>query len=211
MASKDEPGNQTPNTPDVNESELRAMHVGELRELAKREGVEGAEDLHKEDLFRAVVAKRRKGGGGSGDSGDGNQAKGSDSGGAPADSGGGVRRGPETSKSIDYSQEITSPDDEPERPGRSLVTTNHDVIRQWAEQRGGVPATVRGTEHGDHLGVLRFEFPRGGSEDRLEQVSWDEWFKTFDERRLNFLYQEERKDGSQSNFFRLENPEREDA
>jgi hypothetical protein len=215
MARNDDPGNQTPGTPDIRETELRAMHVGELREYAKREGVEGADDLHKEELVKAVSAQHRGSGSGKASGAGDNAAEAdagdrSSSGGAPADSGGGVRRGPETSKSIDYSQEITSPDDDPERPGRSLVTTHHDVIREWAEARGGVPATVSGTEHEGHLGVLRFDFPGYGG-DSLEHVSWDQWFETFDARRLNFLYQEERKDGSQSNFFRLENPNREDA
>ncbi|MBB4912733.1 hypothetical protein [Actinophytocola algeriensis] len=73
-----------------------------------------------------------------------------------------------------------------------------------------MPATVEGTEHGDHPGVLRFDFPGYGG-DKLRQVDWDEWFATFDQRRLNFIYQEERSDGSPSNFFRLENPDREDA
>jgi hypothetical protein len=114
------------------------------------------------------------------------------------------------SKSLKYSQEIRSTDDEPERPGRSLATTDHDVIRQWAEAREAKPATVPGTEHDDHLGVLRFDFPGYGGDD-LKEVGWDEWFDTFDQRKLNFLYQEERKDGEQSNFFRLENPNREDA
>lgn len=122
---------------------------------------------------------------------------------------GGPRTGTETSKSVKYAQNITSTGDEPERPGRSLVTTDHDVIRQWAEERGGVPATVEGTEHGDHLGVLRFDF--GGENESLRHVDWDEWLGTFDARRLNFIYQEERKDGRQSNFFRLESPDREDA
>ncbi|GAB5079986.1 Rho termination factor N-terminal domain-containing protein [Arthrobacter sp. AD-310] len=120
-----------------------------------------------------------------------------------------IRRGPESSKSLDYSQEVTSPDDEPEREGRSLATTHHEVIRQWAEERNGVPATVEGTEHGDHLGVLRIDF--GGGNDKIRHVSWEEWFETFDSRRLNFIYQEQRSDGQQSNFFRLENPNREDA
>ncbi|HYT09343.1 MAG TPA: hypothetical protein VEL73_01645 [Mycobacteriales bacterium] len=126
---------------------------------------------------------------------------------------GGVRTGPGTSKSLKYAQEVTSPQDEAERPGRSLVTTNHDVIRKWAEERGAVPATVEGTEHGDRLGVLTFDFPQGVSErdSRLRHVSWDEWFATFDARRLNFIYQETRKDGKPSNFFRLESPDREDA
>ncbi len=51
----------------------------------------------------------------------------------------------------------------------------------------------------------------GGGSERLRQVSWEEWFETFDARRLNFLYQEQRSDGRQSNFFRLESPQREDA
>ncbi|WP_214366090.1 hypothetical protein [Pseudonocardia sp. H11422] len=124
---------------------------------------------------------------------------------------GGVRTGPATSKSLKYAEVITSPDqlkDVP--PGETLVTTNHEVIRTWAEEREAQPATVPGTEHGDHLGVLTFDFPGYGGE-KLRHVSWDEWFRTFDERRLNFIFQEKMKDGTASNFFRLENPEREDA
>ena len=123
--------------------------------------------------------------------------------------GGKIRRGPESSKSLEYSQEITSTEDEPEREGRSLATTHHDVIKQWAEARDGVPATVEGTGPGGHLGVLRIDF--GGNDDKLRHVSWEEWFDTFDSRKLNFIYQEQRSDGTQSNFFRLENPNREDA
>ena len=76
-------------------------------------------------------------------------------------------------------------------------------------KRDALPATVEGTEHGNHLGVLRFDF--GSNDDKLRHVSWEEWFKTFDERGLNFIYQEQRSDGSPSNFFKLENPQREDA
>ncbi|GAB3651055.1 hypothetical protein [Glycomyces tarimensis] len=123
---------------------------------------------------------------------------------------GGVRGGEQQSKSVRYAQEVTSPDERPEREGRSLVTTNHEVIRGWAEDRGAAPATVPGTEHDGRPGVLRFDFPGYGGDD-LEEISWDEWFTTFDERGLNFLYQEETKDGEKSNFFRLENPSREDA
>jgi hypothetical protein len=142
-------------------------------------------------------------------SGNDTEAKGAGGPGDAGPEGGHIRTGDETSKSLKYSQEITSPDDDPERPGRSLATTSHEVIRQWAEARNAVPATVEGTERGDHLGVLRFDF--GGGDDRLRHVSWEEWFETFDARGLNFLYQEQRKDGSQSNFFRLESPQREDA
>ncbi len=109
-----------------------------------------------------------------------------------------------------YAQEIRSPDEHEEHPGKTLVTTNHEVIRRWAEERGARPATVPGTEHGGRPGVLRFDFP-GYEGENLKEISWDEWFKTFDERKLNFIYQEHTADGRQSNFFRLESPERQDA
>jgi len=117
-----------------------------------------------------------------------------------------LRTGKATSKSLKYSQEITSTEDKPERVGRSLVTTDHEVIRQWAKARKAVPSTVAGTEHDGHLGVLRFDFP-GYSGDRLTAVGWDEWLATFDKRRLNFIYQQRQSNGKRSNFFRLENPD----
>jgi len=42
-------------------------------------------------------------------------------------------------------------------------------------------------------------------------IPWEEWFKTFDERELVFIYQEKLANGNQSNFFRFDNPHREDA
>src|SRR4051812_27799068 len=196
--------NETPNTPGLSETELRGTKVDELREQARDAGVHGTSSMKKEDLVRALSDAAREGEGGTQGNGDGA--------GAPGDRGpddGRLRTGDQTSRSLQYSEEITSLDDDPERAGRSLATTSHEVIRHWAEQRQAVPATVEGTEHGDHLGVLRFDF--GGGSERLRHVSWEEWFATFDERELNFLYQQERKDGTPSNFFRLESPHREDA
>jgi hypothetical protein len=190
-------GNQTPNTPDVSETELREHTVDELRDEARREGVSATSDMRKEELVQAVAQARQ----GSADSSNGGVGAGPDD--------GRLRTGAQTSDSLKYSQEVTSPDEDPERPGRSLATTHHEVIKQWAEARGGTPATVEGTEHGDHLGVLRFDF--GGENQNLRHVSWDEWLETFDARELNFIYQEERSDGTQSNFFRLESPNREDG
>ena len=199
-------GNETPNTPALSETELRDMKVDDLRTRAEEAGVSGTPSMKKEELVTALSEAYREGRGGSG------AGPGEGEAGLPGDQGpdgGQLRTGEQTSKSLKYSQEITSLDDDPERQGRSLATTSHEVIRRWAEERNAVPATVEGTEHGDHLGVLRFDF--GGDSENLRHVSWDEWFGTFDTRKLNFLYQEERKDGNQSNFFRLESPDREDG
>ncbi len=105
---------------------------------------------------------------------------------------------------------VTSVKDHEEHAGETLVTRERDVIRQWADARGATPATVGGTEHQDHLGVLRFDFPGYGG-DSLTEVSWDEWFDTFESRNLEFVFQEHTSDGSDSNFFRLRNPDREDG
>ncbi|WP_455768982.1 hypothetical protein [Micromonospora chersina] len=122
-----------------------------------------------------------------------------------------VRSGASASRSVGSSQQITSLDDRPERPGRSLVTTNHEVIQRWARARNAKPATIAGTERGDRPGVLTFNIPGYRESSRIREVSWDDWFRTFDSRGLNLIYQEQMRDGRQSNFFRTENPNREDA
>ena len=85
----------------------------------------------------------------------------------------------------------------------SKTTTDHDEIRRWAEERGGRPATAKGTESGGEPGVLRFDFNE--PEESLQEISWDEFFDKFEKEKLALLYQEERKDGSESRFFKLVN------
>jgi hypothetical protein len=192
MAANKTSRNDTPNTPNVSESKIARMKADELRRELKKRGVKGTAELKKADLVKKMIKLE-----GSGKSSKSTSAKAGS---------GGKRTGKKTSDSLKYAQEITSTDDKPERAGRSLVTTDHEVIRRWAKARQAVPATVAGTEHEGHLGVLRFDFP-GYSGDRLTEVNWDEWLGTFDERRLNFIYQETLSGGKRSNFFRLENPD----
>lgn len=77
------------------------------------------------------------------------------------------------------------------------------MIKQWAEKRQGKPAVVKGTENSkeEGIGVLRINFP-GYAEENLKGISLDEFFDTFDERKLAFLYQDEI-DGEKSRFFKL--------
>ena len=85
----------------------------------------------------------------------------------------------------------------------STTTTDHEEVRRWVEEHGGKPAFIRGTERDDDVGILTIDFPGGAGEERLEHVSWDEWFDIFDRNELAFLYQEEKADGDDSTFAKL--------
>lgn len=85
----------------------------------------------------------------------------------------------------------------------SQITTDHDEIRQWVEERGGYPATVSATATNDEAGVLRIDYPGYSGQGTLERISWDEFFDKFDEAGLAFLYQEETKAGEPSRFSKL--------
>jgi hypothetical protein len=267
-ATRKQPGNRTPNTPEVSESAIARMRVDELRGQLRKRGVTGTSTLRKDELVQTLVktlrAERRRGAapkstgparkaaparktapakktapaagkrtaavkeatagarkitgaakkaaparkstgtaGRSGAPGRKPAATGS--------GGGGVREGNGMSRSLKYAQRISSPDERQERPGRSLVTTDHEVIRRWAEARNAKPATIEGTEHDGRPGVLTFNFPGWREGGRLREISWDDWFRSFDARRVNFIYQDQKSDGRQSNFFRTESPDREDA
>lgn len=90
----------------------------------------------------------------------------------------------------------------PSRKAASHTTTDHDEIRQWAEERGAHPACVRGTGGKGDTGMLRLNFP-GYTEENLQAISWDDFFEKFDERGLALLYQEKTARGQRSNFNKL--------
>lgn len=80
----------------------------------------------------------------------------------------------------------------------SRTTINQDIIRRWAEARDGHPARVEGTGSN---GLLRIDF--GEPDERLETISWEEFFEVFEKKRLAFLYQEKLEDGQTSRFNKI--------
>jgi hypothetical protein len=70
----------------------------------------------------------------------------------------------------------------------ATTTTDHEVIKKWAEARNGKPSKVAGSKDG---GILRIDFDE--REPNLEPISWAEFFEVFDDRKLAFLYQDEKK------------------
>lgn len=87
----------------------------------------------------------------------------------------------------------------------SHTTKDHEEIRNWAEQRGGKPACVRGTGNKGDIGLMRIEFPGkpNANDDKLEEISWESFFEKFDERGLALVYQEHTAEGQVSNFNKL--------
>jgi hypothetical protein len=81
--------------------------------------------------------------------------------------------------------------------------TDHDRIREWAEERGGKPACVKGTGGKGDPGMLRIDFPGFSGEESLQEISWDEWFRQFDENNLALLIQERTAEGETSTFNKL--------
>jgi len=119
------------------------------------------------------------------------------------------QHGEELSRSTQRAKWIGSPNEHEDRPGQTLATRSHDVIRSWAEERKAVPATVASGDANDPR-VLRFNFPGYGGQN-LQQIAWEAWFKPFDARELVFVFQEHQKAGNQSNFFHLDSPDRDDG
>lgn len=71
------------------------------------------------------------------------------------------------------------------------VTTDHEEIRKWAESKGGKPAAVKRTHRGGDVGIIRIMFPDNpqSEHDALTEISWDEFFTEFEQRKLALLYE----------------------
>ena len=87
----------------------------------------------------------------------------------------------------------------------SHTTTDHDEIKKWAEQRGGKPASVQGTENKGDSGVIRLMFPdsKYSEDENLKEIGWDDFFKQFDANKLALVYQVKTSDGKESSFNKI--------
>ena len=88
---------------------------------------------------------------------------------------------------------------------QAKTTTNHECIRRWVEERGGHPVILKGTDVKGSSGVLLIDYPGYSGTQTLQPISWDDFFKGFEENELAFLYEDEKKAGSQSRFSKLIN------
>lgn len=80
---------------------------------------------------------------------------------------------------------------------------DHQEIRRWAEARRARPSCVRRTGGKGDPGMIRLDFPGFSGRESLSPISWDEWFKAFDENDLALMVQDRTARGQQSNFNKL--------
>ena len=66
--------------------------------------------------------------------------------------------------------------------------TDHEEIKKWAEKHDAKPMRVEGTDNGDSGGLIRIS--TGQDDDRLEEMSWDDWFKEFENSKLALLVED---------------------
>jgi hypothetical protein len=73
------------------------------------------------------------------------------------------------------------------------LTTDHEKIRKWVEEKGGKPAAVARTHQGSDVGIVRIMFPDAPRSEHqaLTEISWEEFFKEFEQRKLALLYDED--------------------
>lgn len=78
--------------------------------------------------------------------------------------------------------------------------TEHDEIRRWAEKRNAIPTAVAATGSEGDVGIIRLDFPDDSTEGSLNQISWSDWFRKFEENDFVLVVQERSSDGRSSNF-----------
>jgi hypothetical protein len=76
-------------------------------------------------------------------------------------------------------------------------STDHKMIRQWVGRWHGHPAITKITNVGTAEsggttgGLLRIRFPKDPDAKSLQSISWDEFFKRFEEQHLALEYLDE--------------------
>ncbi len=84
--------------------------------------------------------------------------------------------------------------------GEIKATTNHELIRSWAENRGGKPAKAPPGEE-ENINLLRIKF--SDEEKDFKETSWEEFLYIFEDKDLIFLYQDELEEVKNNHFHKF--------
>lgn len=74
------------------------------------------------------------------------------------------------------------------------ITTDHAIIRQWAEVHDATPVSFDHPNSKSDKTGIRLNFPGGSDEalfsrgQKMHPISWDEFFEIFEKKQLAFVY-----------------------
>ncbi len=89
----------------------------------------------------------------------------------------------------------------------SKETTNHGEIQRWAEAHGGQPAVIDHPHARADKRGIRIDFP-GKRDDAIKDithpVSWDEFFRVFEEQQLLLAYDDDPTDEDPAMWYHFE-------
>ena len=83
---------------------------------------------------------------------------------------------------------------------QNQVTVNHMKIKEWAEKRNGKPTMLLGTPNQMH-GLLYIDFGEG--EFSFQEITWQYFFKVFENRGYAFLYEQNSDNSLNSKFYKF--------
>lgn len=87
--------------------------------------------------------------------------------------------------------------------GQTKVTTDHDEIRRWADERNGRPVSVKQDPLNPNGSTIQIDFLYDKYDDNIEAISWDAFFESFEHEALALVYQTETEGGRLSRFGRI--------
>ena len=87
--------------------------------------------------------------------------------------------------------------------GQTKVTTEHDEIRHWAQERNGRPVSVKHDPLDPNGSTIQIDFLFDKYDDNIQEISWDEFFESFEQEELALVYQTETEGGRLSRFGRI--------
>lgn len=85
----------------------------------------------------------------------------------------------------------------------SKITTDHEEIKTWVEERDGKPGVMRTTEHSEQPPALVIDFPGHTGEESVEEITWEEFFGRFESEGLAFVYKDDTAGGERSTFSKI--------
>lgn len=87
--------------------------------------------------------------------------------------------------------------------GETKVTTDHDEIRRWAQERNGRPVSVKHDPLNPNGCTIQIDFLYDRFDDNIHEISWDEFFDAFERDEMALVYQTETEGGRMSRFGRI--------